>query len=77
MGIFVAKNTLSIFLLCQKSLGYYVRIMLHEAYTYCHIKAKYCPIITNHTSMERLFIQLLDDNKKFPYDWFCGPASQI
>ncbi len=43
---------------------------------------KYCPIITNHTSMERLFIQHSDDayisiSKNYPYDWFCGPGSQM
>ncbi len=34
-------------------------------------------ILTNHTSMESLFIQLSGDVeillKKDPYDWFCGP----
>ncbi len=35
------------------------------------ISAKYCPIITNHTSMETLFIQLSD----FTYDCFCAPKS--
>ncbi len=28
---------------------------------YSGISAKYCPIITNHTLMDRLFIQLSDD----------------
>ncbi len=32
---------------------------------------KYCPIITNHTSMERLFIQI------DPYGWFCAPGSHM
>ncbi len=50
------------------------------------ISAKYCPILTNHTSMESLFIQLSDDVKSQfnfffiiinPYDWFCGPGSHI
>ncbi len=46
------------------------------------ISAKYCPIITNHTSMESLFIQLwwcINPNflKKYPYDWFCAPGSHI
>ncbi len=39
---------------------------------------KYCPIITNHTSMERLFIQLqmmYTFQKIDPYDWFCAPGS--
>ncbi len=43
--------------------------------------AKYYPILTNHTSMEILFIQLSDNiiyiYYKDPYDWFCGPGSQI
>ncbi len=43
---------------------------------------KYCPIITNHTSMEILFIQLSDDvfakfHKIYSYDWFCAPGSRI
>ncbi len=33
---------------------------------------KYCPIITNHTSMEILLIYKLD-----PYDCFSGPVSQM
>ncbi len=32
------------------------------------ISAKYCPILTNHTSMESLFIQKM--LKMDPYDWF-------
>uniref|UniRef100_A0A673M1W9 ABPP n=1 Tax=Sinocyclocheilus rhinocerous TaxID=307959 RepID=A0A673M1W9_9TELE len=36
------------------------------------ISAKYCPILTNHTSMERLFIQQKTD----PYDWFCAPDAE-
>ncbi len=35
------------------------------------ISAKYCPILTNHTSMESLFTQF----KYKKYDWFCGPGS--
>ncbi len=35
---------------------------------------KYCPIITNHTSMERLFILYFSVD---PYDWFCGPGSHM
>ncbi len=43
------------------------------------ISAKYCPIITNNTSMERLFIQLQimyksQFHKIDPYDWFCAPG---
>ncbi len=34
------------------------------------ILAKYCPILTNHTSMEIYF-------EKLPYDRFCGPGSQM
>ncbi len=42
------------------------------------ISAKYCPILTNHTSMESLFIDVwISISKKLPYDWFCGPGSQI
>ncbi len=37
---------------------------------------KYCPIITNHTSMEILFISF-DVHKLDPYDWFCGPGSNF
>ncbi len=42
---------------------------------------KYCLIITNHTSMEILFIQLSDDvymyiSKNEHKDWICGPGSQ-
>ncbi len=35
------------------------------------ISAKYCPILTNHTWMEILFIQLSDDV------WFRGPGSYM
>ncbi len=38
---------------------------------------KYYPIITNHTSMESLFIQLSDFEKIDTYDWFCAPGSHI
>ncbi len=39
----------------------------------------YYPILTNHTSMESLFIQISDDPliKIDPCDWFCGPGSHI
>ncbi len=39
---------------------------------------KYCPIITNHTSMESY--QMMHKSqfwKIVPYDWFCGPGSHI
>uniref|UniRef100_A0A673JNG9 TBC1 domain family member 9 n=1 Tax=Sinocyclocheilus rhinocerous TaxID=307959 RepID=A0A673JNG9_9TELE len=42
------------------------------------ISAKYCPILTNHTSMESLFIQMMYKSqfqKIDHYDWFCGPGS--
>ncbi len=44
------------------------------------ISAKYCPILTKHTSMESLFIikliMYISQFHKFdPYDWFCGPGS--
>ncbi len=44
------------------------------------ISAKYCPILTNHTSMESLVIQQMmykspKLKKTDPYDWFCGPES--
>ncbi len=41
---------------------------------------KYCPIITNHTSMESLFIQMMyksQFHKIDPYDWFCAPGSHL
>ncbi len=39
---------------------------------------KYCPIITNHTSMEiYLFSFQMLRFKMYPYDWFCGPGSRI
>ncbi len=43
---------------------------------------KYCPIITNHTSMERyLFSFQMMHKSQFrkidPYDWFCAPGSHI
>ncbi len=38
---------------------------------------KYCPIITNHKSMERWFIQLSYDMSLDPYDWFCDPGSHV
>ncbi len=49
------------------------------------VVAKYCPILTDHTSMERLFIQgLLSDyveisisKRNYTYDWFCGPGSHM
>ncbi len=42
---------------------------------------KYCPIITNHTSMESyLFSFQMMHTSQFhkidPYDWFCAPGSQ-
>ncbi len=42
------------------------------------ISVKYCPII-NHTSMEILFILMYKSqiHKCDPYDWFCGPWSDI
>ncbi len=46
-------------------------------YSSC-ISAKYCPIITNHTSMESSFIQYKSQFQKIdPYDWFCGPGSHM
>ncbi len=45
------------------------------------ISAKYCPILTNHTSMKALFsFQMMYESqfrKTDPYDWFCGPGSHI
>ncbi len=47
------------------------------------VSAKYCLILTNHTSMESLFIQLSDNSddlnfKKIdPCDWFCCIGSQF
>ncbi len=43
---------------------------------------KYCPIITNHTSMESyLFSFQMMHTSQFhktdPYDWFCGPGSHL
>ncbi len=43
---------------------------------------KYCPIITNHTSMENcLFSFQMMHKSQFqkidPYDWFCGPGSHL
>ncbi len=37
-------------------------------------------VLTNHTSMESVFIQLIYKSrfqKMYPYDWFCDPGSQI
>ncbi len=36
---------------------------------------KYCPIITNHTSIQSLFITQF--YKIDPYDWFCGSGLHI
>ncbi len=43
------------------------------------ISAKYCPILTNHTSMKILFRQLSGDVYILinHYDWFCGPGSHL
>ncbi len=43
------------------------------------ISAKYCPILTNHTSMKILFRQLSGDVYVLinHYDWFCGPGSHL
>ncbi len=46
------------------------------------ISAKYFPILTNHTSLDGLFIQLwwcsmLNLKNYDPYDWFCGPGSHM
>ncbi len=43
---------------------------------------KYCPIITNHTLMEKyLFSFNMMHKSKFwkidPYDWFCSPGSHL
>ncbi len=43
---------------------------------------KYCPIITNHTSMESYLFnfQIMHKSqfcKTDPYDWFCAPGSHI
>ncbi len=43
---------------------------------------KYCPIITNHTSMERYLFsfQMMYESQFWkidPYDWFCAPGSQM
>ncbi len=42
---------------------------------------KYCPIITNHTSMENVFSFRVMYKYQFrkidAYDWFCGPGSHI
>ncbi len=82
---------LYIFLLCQKSSGYYILInisklnywlviciaknfiwttlkMIFSIFRFfCTLRFqiyKYCPIITNHTSMETIFIQLLNNLEK-------------
>ncbi len=58
------------------------RVLLSRFSNSCS-SAKYCLIltnhITNHISMESLFIQLSDDIhlKIDPYDWFCGPGSHM
>ncbi len=36
---------------------------------------RYCPIITNHKSMEIIFIHLSDDAYTDPYGRFCGSGS--
>ncbi len=45
------------------------------------ISAKNCPIISNHSSMETIhsaFRWCINLNKKMdPYDWVCGPGSQL
>ncbi len=46
------------------------------------ISAKYCPIITNHTSMESYLFsfQMMHKSqfqKMYTYDWFCAPGSHI
>ncbi len=42
------------------------------------ISAKYCPILTNHTSMESFQMLYKSQFRKIDtYDWFCGPGSHI
>ncbi len=40
---------------------------------------KYCPIITNHTSMESYLFMMYKSQfwKIDPHDWFCAPGSQM
>ncbi len=49
-------------------------------FSYGCILSKYCPILTNHTSTESLFIQMMYKSqfqKIYPYDCFCGPWSHF
>uniref|UniRef100_A0A671PX65 Mitoguardin 2 n=1 Tax=Sinocyclocheilus anshuiensis TaxID=1608454 RepID=A0A671PX65_9TELE len=53
-----------------------------SVFSYSCISAKYCPILTNHTSMESVLISFQMTyksqlKKTDPNDWFCGPGSQI
>ncbi len=41
---------------------------------------KYCPLITNHTSMKLIYFQMMYKSqflKMYTYDWFCAPGSHI
>ncbi len=56
---------------------------LRFRFSHSCISVKYCPIITNHTSVESLSLfsfQMMHKSqfrKIGPYDWFCGPGSHI
>ncbi len=41
------------------------------------ISAKYCPILTNHTSTEGVFVPLSDYLKMDPYDFFMVLCSRV
>ncbi len=58
----IAKNLILTTLNFEKLIFSIFRFILHPQTPDIQtvVSAKYCPIITNHTSMESLFIQLSD-----------------
>ncbi len=71
----VAKNFILTTLKAIFSIFLFFFAPLDSRFSNSCFSAKYCPILTNHTLMEILFIQficIID-----PYDWFCGPGSHI
>ncbi len=75
--ICIAKNFIWTTLKLIFSIYIFFFAPLDSRFSNSCISAKYCPILTNHTSIESLFIQLPDDVYIYPYDWFCGPGSHI
>ncbi len=73
--IFIVKNLIWTTLKAIFSIFRFLFALSDSRFSNSCVSANYCPLLTNHTPMVSLFIQLM--YKSVKNDWFCGPGSHV